>query len=352
MPTKSDIVIAIRNADKFLKLPELKDAKLKLNSSGYPYVCTGGFTMVFHLTKAKKHWAFRVWHANISNLKDRFREISEYLTDHKLPYFADFIYDEKSLLVDGVWIDTIRMEWIDGLLLKDYIEKNLHDGKSILNLACSFRAMCRDLHQNNISHGDLQHGNIIIDTNGAIRLIDYDSVCVPKTVGQYEFVRGLKGYQHPSRLKGDTYASPQADYFSELIIYLSIIALAKRPQLWVDYNIKDTETLLFNDADFENLPHSKIYSDLSAMQSDEITTLLAVLDNYLNTPSYLSLCPFDSLPNITDKVGELILDATVAKRKHKFDKALELLQEAYNLQPDNNPVIRLIEEIKKIKFKI
>jgi len=350
MITKRDIVIAIRNLDKFLNLPELKDAEIKINPDGNPYCCTGGFTMVFHLTKANRRWAFRVWHANISNLKERFQKISQYLTVQQLPYFADFIYDEKSLLVAGDKVDTIRMEWIDGMLLKEYIEQYLHDSVRLRQLSDNFLTMCRDLHQSQISHGDLQHGNIIIDAHDGIRLIDYDSVCVPDTVGQYEFVAGLRGYQHPSRLMGGTNASLHADYFSELIIYLSIIALAERPQLWDEYNLKNTETLLFNDADFEQLSQSRIYRDLSCLQSDEITSLLSVLGNYLNTPSYLALRPFDlflvSSDDVSqDEVNGLILDATVYRRKGNFVKALELLEKATRLQPDNERIKQLIKQV-------
>lgn len=301
MPNKNDIIVAVKNSDKFLKISELQGATIKLKSDGSPYFFTGGFTMVFQLEKQSKKWAFRIWHTPIQNEKERFQKISQYLFKQKLSYFADFIYDEKGLLINGEWVDTIRMEWLDGLLLKDYIEQNLQNKPKILQLAEDFLTMCKELHEKKISHGDLQHGNIIIDKNENIRLIDYDSICVPDIEGQEEYVTGLKGYQHPSRINSTNYASLKADYFSELVIYLSIITIAEKPILWDDFQVQDSEELLFNENDLGSFKQSKIYNELRYISSSEIDDLLDIMLGYLEKPSYLDLEPFYSyltLPEI------------------------------------------------------
>jgi len=294
MPRKDDIITAIKNSNIFLKVPELSGATVKLNTNGQPYLFTGGFTMVFQLTKNSKKWAFRVWHTSFSKQKERFQKISKYLVNQKLSYFADFIYDEKGLLVNGEFVDTIRMEWLEGDLLKKYIEKNLYDQNKLLNLASNFMTMFESLHKHKISHGDLQHGNILIDNQDNIRLIDYDSICVPEIEGKEELVTGLRGYQHPSRLRYTNKASLKADYFSELIIYLSLCAIAEYPNLWNKYKVKDTEVLLFTDEDFGNLQQSNIYKELLSFNSKKINPLLKILIYYLNKPSYLELEPFYS----------------------------------------------------------
>jgi hypothetical protein len=124
MANKQDIITAIKNLDIFLKVPELKGSTVKLNKNGSPFVYTGGFNMVFQLTKGIKKWAFRVWHVPMGETKKRYQAISKYLIEKNLPYFADFIFDEKGILVNGDLIDTIRMEWLDGDLFKKYIETN------------------------------------------------------------------------------------------------------------------------------------------------------------------------------------------------------------------------------------
>src|SRR5690554_4938840 len=210
--SKQDIITAIKNLDMFMRIPELKGAKARINSSGTPFAFVGGFNMVFQLEHQSKKWAFRVWHVPMGENMDRYRKISKYLSEKKLSYFADFIYDEKGILVNGNLLDTIRMEWLEGKLLKEYIEENLSNRSKLSKLAKNFLEMCKTLRENKISHGDLQEGNILVDKNSNIKLVDYDSVCIPEIKGQKELVIGLKGYQHPSRFKSKG-ASLKADYF-------------------------------------------------------------------------------------------------------------------------------------------
>jgi len=292
MVNKQDILTAIKNLDLFLRVPALKGAKPRINKNGSPFAYVGGFNMVFQLTHNSKKWAFRVWHVPMGENKDRYLKISKFLTSKKLPYFAKFIYDVKGILVNGIFVDTIRMEWLDGILLKDYIEKHLSSPSVLGSLADSFMSMCQDLRDNQISHGDLQEGNILVEENGDIKLVDYDSVCVPEIEGQKELVTGLKGYQHPSRFKGGK-TSLKADYFSELIIYLSLLGIAEKPELWGKYQVKDSAYLLFSENDFESFLSSEIYKDLSGL-SPQIDILLQVLTSYLETPLYTELKPLPS----------------------------------------------------------
>lgn len=289
--SKQDIITAIKNSDIFLKIPELQGAKPRLNPNGSPFAFVGGFNMVFQLEHQNKKWAFRVWHVPMGENKDRYLVISKYLTNSKLPYFADFIYDEKGLLVNGELTDTIRMEWLEGILLKDYIEKNLYDKTKLEKLANDFLEMSKTLRVNKISHGDLQEGNLLVDKSGKIRLVDYDSICIPEIEGQTELVTGLKGYQHPSRFKNSK-ASLKADYFSELIIYLSILGLAVKPDLWEKYQVKDTCYLLFTETDFENIEFSQIHTDLKGA-SLLVDKLLIVLKKFTDETNYLNLRPFE-----------------------------------------------------------
>jgi serine/threonine protein kinase len=291
MANKQDIITSIKNLDIFLKIPELKGAIPRLNSNGTPFTFTGGFNMVFQLLHNSKKWAFRIWHIPMGENKERYLAISRYLSKTKLNYFADFIYDENGLLVNGELTDTIRMEWLDGVLLKDYIEVNLNNKLKLEALANEFLEMSKILRKNKISHGDLQEGNILVEASGKIRLVDYDSICIPEIEGQSDLVTGLKGYQHPSRFQSGK-ASLKADYFSELIIYISILGIASNPELWDKYQVKDTQYLLFTENDFENIQSSAIYNELIGINS-LMDKLLFVLEKYTLEINYLNLKPFE-----------------------------------------------------------
>jgi len=289
--SKQDIITAIKNSETFLRVPELQGARPRINKNGSPFAFVGGFNMVFQLEHQNKNWAFRVWHVPMGEHTNRYRKISKYLSEKKLPYFADFIYDEKGILVNGNLLDTIRMEWLEGKLLKEYLEENLGNKNKLTKLANDFLEMCKTLRENKISHGDLQEGNILIDRDGNIKLVDYDSICIPEIEGQKELVTGLKGYQHPSRFKAGK-ASLKADYFSELVIYLSILALSENSNLWNKYQVKDIQYLLFTETDFEDFAISEIYNDLQKL-SNSIKSLTRILNSYLSENNYLNLTSFE-----------------------------------------------------------
>ena len=289
MYSKQDIVNSIKHLNHFLNIDDLKGSDVLLKSNGEPYMHVGGFNMVFKLLKNKKKWAFRVWHTPIDADKKRFKEISTFLENTNLHYFTKFIYDEQGLFIKGKATDTIRMEWLEIPNLSEYLGKNILKKKNLENLAENFKSMCKELRENNISHGDLQHGNILVDPSGNIKLIDYDSICIPTLEGSNEISKGYKGYQHPSRFSNEK-CSLKADYFSELIIYLSIIALAEAPNLWDKYKLKEADQLFIH-TDFENLSNSNIYKDLMSLSSN-IQAHVKVLEHYLKEPNFKNLSPF------------------------------------------------------------
>lgn len=322
--SKQDIITAIKNLDFFLRVPELQGAKPKINSNGSPFAFVGGFNMVFQLEHQNKKWAFRVWHVPMGEHKERYRKISKYLSDKNLPYFADFIHDEKGILVNGNLLDTIRMEWLEGKLLKEYIEENVTNKDKLNKLANDFLEMCKTLRENKISHGDLQEGNILIDKNGKIKLVDYDSLCIPEIEGQKELVTGLKGYQHPSRFKSKG-TSLKADYFSELIIYLSILALSENSNLWNKYQVKDTQYLLFTENDCEDFENSDIYKDLHKL-SGSVKSLTRVLSNYLKEVNYLNLTAIENY-----LTAPKVISFNTSEKEILKGKSIELLWNIENL---------------------
>lgn len=121
------------------------------------------------------------------------------------------------------------------------------------------------LHEKDISHGDLQHGNIKVRSNGDICLIDYDSLYVPQLSNEKDVIKGLPGYQHPKRKDLDK-LSPKSDYFSELIIYLSLLVIAENPHYW--QKIEQEERLIFSDKDLINPRSSSTFKELKKLSPE------------------------------------------------------------------------------------
>lgn len=254
---------------------------------------SGGFTAVFPVEVQGVKWAFRCWHTDLGNMRKRMELISEELKAHILPYFCEFAYEDEGVVINGKIYPTTRMKWVEGEDIKDYICS--HSNRNELeDLANKFLTMCRDLHKRNYAHGDLQHGNIMVSSTGELVLIDYDSMYVPTMQNEFgDIITGLKDYQHPCR-KNNSTSSNRIDYFSELVIYLSILAIAERPALIEEYDLANADRLLFSASDYQDLKHSNIYKQVYALQGN-FPLLLHILEGYLNAHSIDELESFDVL---------------------------------------------------------
>jgi len=291
-PPLTDIVAAAKTP-QLIRDPFLNGNSITLLGSGRPDMFAGGFSQVFSVDKDNDKWAFKVWVLEIEQIRERYDAIKEYLDQVNLPYFSEFVYVEGGLLVEDNLLDTLRMKWIDGHKMASYISMHLNNSAILETLADNFLKMTDDLHNHSISHGDLQHQNIFVTNDGELKLIDYDSICVPNMEGMRDITRGTKGYQHPSRLSSGYFASTKIDYFSELVIYISILAVSENPILWDKYNVMQSEyKLLFTPEDFLHFEETEIRRDLLNL-SDRIKKLVEILDKYL--AAHLLLTPIHSM---------------------------------------------------------
>src|SRR5690606_30691261 len=99
------------------------------------------------------------------------------------------------------------------------------------------------LRSKGVAHGDLQNGNVMV--NSGLKLIDYDGIYVPTmAVGQGTEL-GHKHFQHPKRSTADF--GPTIDRFSFIVIDLSLRAIAHNPKLFAKYSNGENIILTAND---------------------------------------------------------------------------------------------------------
>lgn len=309
LPTKTQISDAIECIDNILD-PNLVGFKTIDGIFGAEMYC-GGFCIVFPLeNNIGKKYAFRVWHQEIDGIKDRIKKISTYLKSVNLPYFVEFDYVQDALNVsepsgDQV-IDAIRMDWITGNNLLKHLDAIITSSdddalkkQTILELADKFKEMVISLHENHISHGDLQHGNIMVTANNDLKLVDYDSVCVPTFTDEIQVTSGLVGYQHPCRKNVNLLASEKDDYFSEYIIYASLLAYSEDLSLWESINDEDNPrdeySLLFKESDLQNPLQSQLFQNLRKYNNSTLNELLDVLISVLQQADCALLQPIETL---------------------------------------------------------
>ena len=285
--------------DDFIK----KGTFLKLKNGDFQaYV--GGFSIVFPIEVEGKKWAFRCWHRTLDDALERIKLLSVEIKNAKLPYLLNYDYVEPGITVSGGNYPTTRMQWVDGITIKDYLISNCNSKSKLLKLADQFLKLVKDMHKHSFAHGDLQHGNIIVNERGDLFLVDYDSFYTPLFKGKEDIITGLKDYQHPAR-KYNKITSEKIDYFSELIIYTSILGIAYCPTLVDKYQVEDSEHMLFESKDFANIKSSSIYNDLKKL-NPIFPVLLSILEQYLAKKSIDDLEPYDIIMERMTKAPEIL----------------------------------------------
>ena len=333
LPSCEDYITAI-DVPRLIKATELNGGKV-VCSNGNPVMYAGGFCVVFpFILSSSKKVAVRCWTAYVPDADKRSDKIASELKRCGLPYFVEFDYIHQGIATSNGVFPIVIMDWVNAVPLKDYINQHISDSNHIFNLAEHFKAMVSDLHKVSFSHGDLQHGNIMVTIDGKIILVDYDSMFVPGLENVSDEIKGLAGYQHPGRTNLKR-LSPKADYFSELIIYTSLVAFAKYPQLWQQLNVFKTETLLFTQEDLDCPNRSAIFKDLK--KDRDLGPLLATIERALKEQSIENLLPLEDaiIPESTRIVGGL---------QNKWKKRLLFTKEEYQIDHE-----RLSKKWKLIK---
>lgn len=251
---------AIQNPRLVFNDPDLKVCTPEADPRGLPVPYSGGFTTTYHLKNHDRHWAARCFTTEIPDLEKRYRAIGRFLAQNPADFLVKADYLRKGIRVAGHWYPIVKMEWVSGVPLNIFIEKNLSQRDRLDGLALEFLTMVRSLEGLKIAHGDLQHGNIIVK-NGGMYLVDYDGMFLPELSGLGANDLGHVNYQHPARAEEDFDAT--IDRFSSIVIYLGLRAVSLEPRLWRTYD--NSENLLFRSEDFRDVDRSELMAELGSL---------------------------------------------------------------------------------------
>ncbi len=270
-PLNIDFTIAVQNPHICFADPELKQASTSKNSRGRVLLWSGNFATVYKLTKGNRSWAVRCFtRTPQSDVQQRYKLISEYLSQHQIPYLVDFEFLTQGILVKGEWYPILKMDWVQGSEIDRYIGEHIDDSQVLLRLDQQLKQLQKDLQQVGIAHGDLQHGNIMVDSQGELKLVDYDGMYVPALRGAPPLEVGHPNYQPPTRSSKDF--SDRLDEFSFEVISLSLRALASQPNLWETFH-EDNKNLIFRQTDFQEPELSPVFQSIANIPDDETRAL-------------------------------------------------------------------------------
>jgi YHS domain-containing protein len=285
-PTTTDYSQAIQAPNTCLLDNELRYGHPLSNSFGLPVAWSGGFAVVFQLRASRGTWAVRCFTKRAFDQEERYAALSAHLARKRRPTtFVDFTFIRKGILANGTWYPILKMPWVAGTRLDEYVEQLVRSGNTgqLANLAERFRTLVVELERHGIEHGDLQHGNILVSSD--IKLVDYDGVFISGLQGRKSLEVGHRHYQHPQRT--NTFYGEGLDRFSALSIYLSLTALSSDPTLWKQYH--QDECLILSQYDYAAPTSSRVLRALLQSSSSKVRALTSLLiDACGNSPTQLS----------------------------------------------------------------
>jgi hypothetical protein len=173
---------------------------------------------------------------------------------------------------DRTW-PVVRMQWVDGHTLNKYVEDLVEQRarQALHSLAATWLELVTRLQGAEFAHGDLQHGNVMVDGQGELRLVDFDCAWIGRFAGHTApSETGHRNYQLEARAW-----DKWMDTFPGLVIYTSLLALSKNPNPW--HALHTGENLLFRHEDFHPPFQTPTWAHLSSIQDEQLDLLAARL---------------------------------------------------------------------------
>lgn len=203
---------------------------------------------------------------------------------------------DPGIRIQDRWWPLIRMDWVEGTPLDLHVEELVEndDRPRLRALASSWRRFVERLQTAGIAHGDLQHGNVLVDAVGDFHLVDLDAVWLPSIEhlgppsesghADYQPIGGVRGWGR------------YMDTFPALVIHLSLMALSHEPRwLWETYWTE--QNLIFSKADYEPPFTTPIWDDLDAFGDDEIKRQSVRLQEACASGAPLN-CPLEAVLSV------------------------------------------------------
>lgn len=215
-------------------------------------------------------------------------------------YTVAFVYVDHGIKIRQDWYPILKMEWVVGSTLENFVREFYAERASMNMLARQFKYMAEMLKTAGIAHGDLQHGNILV-TGHDLRLVDYDGMYVPALHGLQSNELGHANYQHPLRTK--KHFGAYLDNFSVWSIYTSLLSISIDPALWIHLDGGD-DCLLFRQKDYLDPVNSKAFQLLGRHHSPKIRHLAGTVRHLLKyQPEHI---PLFNLPEPEDDFAQTL----------------------------------------------
>ena len=125
-PLSQDYNEAIQTPASNFADPDLQRGEAVATPSACPCRYSGNFADVYQVRCPDgTRWAVKCFTREAAGLRERYQEISRHLQQAKLPFTVDFSYLEQGIRVRGEWYPVLKMQWVEGLTLNQFVGQYL-----------------------------------------------------------------------------------------------------------------------------------------------------------------------------------------------------------------------------------
>ncbi|RAU20354.1 serine/threonine protein kinase [Paramagnetospirillum kuznetsovii] len=251
LPLINDYKTAVANANgRFATL----DVRPHLDARRSPVFLAGNFAGVFKMvTREGENLAVKCFTREVSDLPRRYAAVAKFCMTAQCPYVVPLQFLPAEVFVTSSVAPhadyaVVTMPWVEGRGLGTIVQILClrENATALAGLTRAWSRLCLDLLRRGVAHGDLKHDNVLVGQDGALKLIDYDSMYLPELRGLPSTMLGGVNFQHPRREVRHFDAT--IDHFSMLVILLSLRALTFQPDLLKRHH--NGENLVLTKSDF------------------------------------------------------------------------------------------------------
>src|SRR5262249_22879777 len=163
-PQPTDYSAAAQNPQSCFADADLKAGTAEVDGLlGLPLTYAGGFANVYKLTApAGDSWAVKCFTRAVPGLQQRYSEISRHLREQSRRFTVEFRYLDQGVRVKGAWFPVLKMRWVEGLTLNDFLRRQAHSPAVLDQLGGLWLRLAQEMRDAQMGHGDLQHGNVLL----------------------------------------------------------------------------------------------------------------------------------------------------------------------------------------------
>jgi hypothetical protein len=270
-PSAEDYILAVQQPERAFTRPDLARSTFTVHPLlQVPVPASGTTAVVFKATVEGRPQALRFFTREDASTRQRYTALNAWFTERGLRAdVAGCTWIDDAILVGGRRWPMVQMEWVEGSPLDQHVADLVEadDRPALGTLAGRWRDLVGRAQAARFAHGDLQHGNVLVQGDGRLRLVDFDSSWIAPFAGAAPPSEvGHRNYQPANRVWG-----PWMDTFPGLVIYLSLLALARDPGQWARFN--DGENLLFRHDDYAPPHRTPAWDQVAQLHDPEVDRL-------------------------------------------------------------------------------